>query len=84
MCKGLRLMLTSKTGSETDRAIGGLNLDKERAENVDTPAGSRFFVLFPFRARGRDIAVNEPVYKDWVSLCSAVKLRGEYLTNGHP
>lgn len=38
---------TSEPGCKALGAVGGLNLDTERAQDVDSPAGPRSSILFP-------------------------------------
>lgn len=49
---------TSKASGKTDSAVGRLDLDEERAQDVDAPARSRVAVLLPLRARGGNRAVD--------------------------
>lgn len=52
---------TTETGGETLGAICGLNLNTERAQDVDSPGSTRASVLRPLGHGSGDVAVDEPV-----------------------
>lgn len=51
----------TKTGGETLSAICGLDLNAERAQDIDSPGSARAAVLRPLGHRSGDVAVDEPV-----------------------
>lgn len=51
----------TKTGGETLSAVRGLNLNAERAQDIDSPRSARTAVLRPLGHGSGDVAVDEPV-----------------------
>ena len=52
---------TAKASRKALRTIGGLDLNTERSQHVDTPGSTRAAVLRPLGHGSRNVAVDEPV-----------------------
>lgn len=52
---------STKSSRKALGSIGSLDLNTERAQNIDSPRRSRAAVLRPFGHWGGDVAVDEPV-----------------------